>query len=214
VRNPLHPLWWRLRFYVPHALVAAGLRRYRPHGPSDPAAWDELYDSGELDFYGEADAIARYGILAGYARHVGARRILDVGCGPGLLRPHLEGVGFTHYLGIDPSPAAIERARRFEDERTSFAVAERAEAGSGRFDVVVSSDALFYVADAGEFLDHVRELLEPGGHVLTAIWRHVGDTHLHRRLDERFQLVDRVLVKQLSDRRRSRWLVACHRLAA
>jgi SAM-dependent methyltransferase len=195
---------------VPHLLTHAGLRRYRPHGPHDPASWDELYESGELDYYDDADALARYGILAAYAKQVRARSIVDLGCGPGLFRPHLEGVGFTSYLGIDPSQAAIERARRLQDERTSFAVAEHADPGD-RFDVAVCNDVLFYVADAGEFLDRVRDVLEPGGHVLSAIWRHPGDTLLHRRLDERFELVDRVLLKQLSDHRRSRWLVSCHR---
>jgi SAM-dependent methyltransferase len=213
VRNPLHPLLWRARFYVPHALVAAGLRHYKPHGPADPAGWDELYESGELEYYADSDALARYGILAAYARHVDARSILDIGCGPGLLRPHLDGLAFERYLGIDSSKAAIERARRFEDGRTSFAITDRADPAAGPFDVAVCNDMLFYVEDAGAFLDEVSELLEPGGHVLAAVWRHPGDTVLHRRLDERFELVDRVLVKQLSDQRRSRWLISCHRRA-
>jgi SAM-dependent methyltransferase len=211
VRNPLNPLIWRARFYVPHALTVTGVRAYKPQGPGDASAWDELYEAGHLDYYSEPDALARYGVLAAYVTHFGARSILDVGCGPGLLRPHVEGVGFTRYLGIDPSRVAIERASRFEDERTSFAVAERPAPGSGPFDVVVCNDMLYYVDDAGAFLDHVRDLLEPGGYVISAVWRHPGDTVLQRRLGERFDLVDRVLVKQLADERRSRWLVSCHR---
>jgi SAM-dependent methyltransferase len=211
VRNPLNPLIWRARFLVPHTLTVAGVRRYKPRGPAEPSAWDELYTAGELDYYAEPDALARYGILAAYITHVGARSILDVGCGPGLLRPHVGDVGFTRYLGIDPSAVAVEQAKRFEDERTRFSVAERAPPESGSFHVVVCNDMLYYVDDAGAFLDHVRDLLEPDGYVVAAVWRHPGDTVLHRRLDERFDLVDRVLVKQLADQRRSRWLVSCHR---
>ena len=211
MRNPLNPLVWRTRFYVPHALSVAGVRGYKPQGPADPSGWDELYEAGYLDYYAEPDALARYGILAAYITHIGARSILDVGCGPGLLRPHVEGVGFTRYLGLDPSRVAIEQARRFEDDRTSFAVAERPAPESGPFHVVVCNDMLYYLDDPGAFLDHTRDLLEPDGYVVAAVWRHPGDVLLHRLLDERFDVVDRVLVKQLVDRRRSRWLVSCHR---
>jgi SAM-dependent methyltransferase len=205
-----HPLVWRARFYVPHALAAAGVLRYKPHGPADPGAWDALYDSGELDFYENVDGLARYGVLAAYLRRIEARSILDIGCGPGILRRFIEGVGFTSYVGIDHSPAAIARAKQYEDDRTTFTTAERMPPEEGPFHVVVSNDMLLYVEDAGEFLDYVSELLEPGGFFLSAVWRHSRDVVLQRRIDERFDLVDRVLIKQLASDERPRWIVAWH----
>src|SRR2546423_15430771 len=57
----------------------------------------------------------------------GGRRIVDVGCGPGLLAKAATNLGFT-YIGIDPDRAAIEHARRIHtSEWVKFAVAKASD---------------------------------------------------------------------------------------
>jgi len=191
--------------------VRAGLLPYRRPYELQTSVWDRDYGRGKLDFYGDLDELARYSILVGYVKFLGrGQSILDVGCGVGLLRERLEGVEFGRYLGIDPSAAAIESAGHLADDRTSFAVAEASVAELGQFDVVVCNEVLYVVPDTEALLDQIHQLVRPGGHLLTSIWRHSGDVALHRWLDSRFELADAVELRSLT-RSGRRWRLACHR---
>jgi 2-polyprenyl-3-methyl-5-hydroxy-6-metoxy-1,4-benzoquinol methylase len=191
--------------------VDAGLLTYRRPYSLDAAQWNQEYESGVLEHYADLEALPRYSVLIGYMGvHDGSPTVLDVGCGVGLLRARMAGVRFTRYVGIDPSSSAIERARELEDERTKFIVSERPTSTLGSYDVVVCNEVLYYVDDVEEFLDAVAQVLKPGGLFLTSIWRHPGDSALHRMVDKRFELVARHEVTSLTKRGR-RYRVACHR---
>jgi SAM-dependent methyltransferase len=93
------------------------------------------------------------------------RRVLDVACGPGT-----NTAAFAHadYLGIDINPAYVEYARRRYGRRflTADLLDYRAEA-EGRFDLVLVNSFLHHVDTPGaqRILQHLRGLIEPGGHV-------------------------------------------------
>lgn len=161
----------------------------------------------------------RYSIVAGYALWLGGTpEILDVGCGYGLLRRRLEGVPFRRYVGVDPIPMAIDRATSLSDERSSFVRADpisalgQAPLERAAFDICAVIDVLYVSADPAALLDAIRELLRPGGHLLSCNLRHPGDAGLARLIGERFRLVDAVEVGNLTspNRRVRRWRMACH----
>ena len=113
-------------------------------------------------------------------------RLLDVGCGPGLLAHLLERAGFSgSYLGLDPDPRKIDRARRWLAE----SVGRRFEAGSveaasnGAFSQVALLDVLYLVptAERGLFVARAACALAPGG-VLVALTSG-GGPRWKRRLD-------------------------------
>lgn len=112
--------------------------------------------------------------LAELARRVEGARVLDAGCGHGVLCALLA-VGFPDraVVGIDPDPRKIDWARasvgrlpntRFE-ATTVDALAER-EAGT--FDTVTVADVLYLLprVDQLAFLASCRRLLVPGGTLL------------------------------------------------
>jgi 2-polyprenyl-3-methyl-5-hydroxy-6-metoxy-1,4-benzoquinol methylase len=138
--------------------------------------------------------------------------ILDVGCGTGLLRARLERVPFTRYVGIDPVEDVIERAGPPADERAQFVVGDLLTAELGAFDLVVSNELLYGVRDPFALIDRLEELVRPGGHLVTSMMRHDGDRQLWRRLDESFDPVDAVEVRNRANRRAFKgWRVALHR---
>lgn len=76
------------------------------------------------------------------------RDVLDVGCGEGVWREHLRALRpRVHYLGVDPSDYAVKvfgRARNIR--KASFGELALLKIDR-KFDLVVCSDAMHYVAD-------------------------------------------------------------------
>jgi SAM-dependent methyltransferase len=94
-----------------------------------------------------------------------ARRVLDVGCGPGTNTHH-----FAHaeYLGIDFNPEYIESARRRHGREFIVADVTKYEVSDeGRFDLILAN-SLFHHIDTEStrrILAHLATLLAPDGHV-------------------------------------------------
>lgn len=106
------------------------------------------------------------------ARSLDGLRILDVGCGGGLVSEPLARLGAT-VVGIDPSATNVEVAR-LHAEQAGLSVDYRATtvealaAAGERFDVVLALEVVEHVADVAAFLDTVASMAKPGGLVVVA----------------------------------------------
>jgi predicted TPR repeat methyltransferase len=92
------------------------------------------------------------------------RRILDLGCGTGLLATHLPS-RVERLVGIDLSPAmlaAAERRGRYARLLPGDVMTVIMDL-SERFDAVLSSCVLYYIADLRPVFREVARLLDPGG---------------------------------------------------
>jgi 2-polyprenyl-6-hydroxyphenyl methylase/3-demethylubiquinone-9 3-methyltransferase len=99
-------------------------------------------------------------------------RILDIGCGGGILCEPLARLGAA-VVGADPAEANIAAARLHAaegglaiDYRATTAEA-LADAGE-RFDVVLAMEVVEHVADLGLFVKRCAEMVKPGGLMITA----------------------------------------------
>jgi trans-aconitate methyltransferase len=94
-----------------------------------------------------------------------ARRVLDVGCGPGTNTHHFRN---ADYLGIDFNPAYIESARRRHPHEFVVADVTTYEVTADRrFDLILA-DSLFHhidTPDTQRILAHLSTLLAEDGHV-------------------------------------------------
>lgn len=94
-----------------------------------------------------------------------ARRVLDVGCGPGTNTHHFAG---ADYLGIDFNPSYIESARRRTGREFIVADVTKYEvAPDQRFDLILANSLFHHIDDAStrRILAHLATLLSPDGHV-------------------------------------------------
>ena len=103
-------------------------------------------------------------ILDNTGVHEGAR-VLDVGCGTGVLVPFYLRRGVASVTGIDISPRMIEIARsKFNDGKVSFvcADAETDEVGQD-FDCIVIYNAFPHFSDTDRLLGNLCGMLGKGG---------------------------------------------------
>jgi 2-polyprenyl-6-hydroxyphenyl methylase/3-demethylubiquinone-9 3-methyltransferase len=99
-------------------------------------------------------------------------RILDIGCGGGILSEPLARLGAA-MVGADPSEKSIEAARRHA-EQSGVPVDYRATTAEDladaqeRFDVVLAMEVVEHVADVDLFVRRCAEMVKPGGLFIAA----------------------------------------------
>ena len=132
---------------------------------------------------------------------VSGERIVDVGCGPGLLAHDIAAaVGDTgRVIGIDPSTAMLDLA---EKRCAALGNVELLEGGAtclalpdNSVDAICCTQVLLYVADSAKALSEMHRVLKPGGRVLVleTDWRstvlHSNDEELTEKIIEAWDKV-------------------------
>jgi 2-polyprenyl-6-hydroxyphenyl methylase/3-demethylubiquinone-9 3-methyltransferase len=151
----------------------------RPRARNDPGQYDDLVD----EWWDPRGAFAMLHWIAAAratlvppARRTGAL-LVDVGCGAGLLAPHLDGLGYTH-VGVDLTRSALALARDHGVTATRGDVTAL-PLPDGVADVVCAGEILEHVADVAGALGEVCRVLRPGG---TLVVDTIADTALARLL--------------------------------
>jgi ubiquinone/menaquinone biosynthesis C-methylase UbiE len=98
----------------------------------------------------------------------GNGRLLDVGCGPGVLTVRLAHL-FTQAIGLDPDPGMLAEGRRAAEERTIVNIQwvqglaeDLPAAAPGPYRLVTFGQS-FYWTDEQRVAETVYDMLEPGG---------------------------------------------------
>ena len=105
------------------------------------------------------------------AGDVDGRRVLDVGCGSGILFSTLQAKG-ARVTGFDASPAMVELARDRLGVGANIHIADLAERlpfDDAAFDDAIASLVLHYLPDWTGPLAELRRVLRPGGRLLLSV---------------------------------------------
>lgn len=120
--------------------------------PIAASAWDINFASGNWEYLSNLSETSRYAIIHNYAvRLISPARILDIGCGAGVLRSFFDGDEVTSYVGLDLSNEAIRLSESKDFPSTSFLVADFDEhVPDPAHDIVIFNESIGYATDPGE----------------------------------------------------------------
>jgi ubiquinone/menaquinone biosynthesis C-methylase UbiE len=127
------------------------------------------------------------------------QRLLDVGCGTGVLLERLAAhAPDARFVGVDATPGMLARARARLGTGVSLieASGEALPLPSRSVHVVVSTSALHYMADAPRALRDMHRVLAPGGTLVLLDW--CADFVAMRALDLVLRVVDRAHERTLT----------------
>ena len=98
-------------------------------------------------------------------------RAVDLGCGTGELTARLaEHLGTADCVGVDSSPAMLEKATPLERPGLHFELGDIGTFGAtAEYDVIFSNAALHWVPDHPELLARLRAGLRPGGQLAVQV---------------------------------------------
>jgi trans-aconitate 2-methyltransferase len=125
----------------------------------------DTWDPGQYQRFAAERAAPFHDLLA-LVRPVPGGRVVDLGCGSGELTAQLHRrVGAAETLGLDSSPAMLERAAGagLAGDGLRFAESDIGEFREGGWDVVFSNAALHWLPDHADLFGRLAALLHPSG---------------------------------------------------
>jgi len=157
--------------------------------------WDSMYKQGSWDRIAQIDELARYSIIVGYIIFMKEDcKILDLGCGEGLLKSRLCN-SYNRYIGIDVSPAAIRMSKQYEDNKSEFRVGAIETFNSDdRFNIIVFNECLYYLNNPINVINAYKKNLEPGGAFIISMHSIDNTGKLWKMIDDSFDILDSVSV--------------------
>lgn len=143
---------------------------------TDPAATfrttAEAYDS-HIGRYGPE--LAR--LLIDFAGVGDSGRVLDVGCGTGMLTAALPG----DVAAVDPSPPYVDACRRrVPTADVRVAPAEQLPFDDGSFDAVLSQLVVNFMSDPLAGVREMGRVAKPGAVIAACVWDYAGEMKLLR----------------------------------
>ncbi|MFC8589326.1 class I SAM-dependent methyltransferase [Streptomyces sp. NPDC057217] len=118
-------------------------------------------------------------VFAEVVRAAGGGRVADLGCGPGHITAHLDGLGLSAY-GVDASPAMIGLARRAHPHlRFEVGSMDALDIADGTLDGVLSRWSVIHLPPdrLPPVLAEFHRVLAPGGHLLIGFSGSEGPEH-------------------------------------
>ena len=164
---------------------------YRPIRVSS-TFWDTRYREGKWDRIRAIDESAHYSVIVGYIHALKSEgRILDVGCGEGILCERLYECYYSKYVGIDVSIVAIDRASVKKNNKNIFIVSKIEDFRTDdKFDVIIFNECLYYMEKPLEILQHYEGILARNGVFIVSMCKTIESWKIWRQIDLHYSIID------------------------
>ena len=178
LRDLAPPAVWRGLSRLRHRAGGAGGGAFARGVEQPPEYYDHAFhksDDWKLH-YTRSRYYPLWTVVADRVRRAGARRVVDIGCGPGQVACLLRDTGVPQYTGLDFSPARVQQARtvcpEFEFVAVDVFASDLLE--SAEYDMVLTMEFLEHVDRDLDVLRRIR----PGTPVLATVPNFPGTAHV------------------------------------
>ncbi|MCX5636185.1 MAG: class I SAM-dependent methyltransferase [Planctomycetota bacterium] len=152
-------------------------------------AFDQKYTDGSWDYFDKDHSLEMRKVVEKYARK---GRILDMGCGTGILASMLNPDSFEYYLGVDASREAIALAQKRQSNKINFEISDIQSCKcKERFDLIVFEESLYYVPFfRRRLLQRFAESLRPEGLFIVTVADPNRFGRMIRMIRKKFQIIE------------------------
>jgi len=183
----------RLKTRLNYFLYTAILNRFGYGNRVSKGVWEQQYSNGTWNYlFSEDEAGHYFSICSQIKKNTEAYSILDIGCGNGVLYDYLHKnlADSLLYSGIDISENAVEVAKtRFPSSEFNKVDYEYAVV-SGRFDVVVFNETLYYFIKPMKTLAKAfRENLKNDGVLVISMCEDAKHNGLWERINTEYRIL-------------------------
>ena len=170
---------------------------------------DAEYANGMWDYLRGTTELSRFSIVMGYCHYFRPEgKILEIGCGEGILQERLCPTRYSRYIGLDISTEAIQRASQKQDEKTFFVREDAAVyVPDTRFDLIIFNECLEYFDAPLSILRRYETFLETDGLYIVSMF--VGtDTVRTKRIWKNLEAIYRLEAEtHVSTKKGYSWLI-------
>ncbi len=144
------------------------LRTFIKRKTSQQYKFDLQYARNQWDSMASLADLGRYSIIVGLVKYFcPGGRVLDLGCGEGILQEKFSPADYTHFTGVDFSRVAIDRASAKALPNTTYLVGDlNALDVPGVFDVIIYNESIYYMDDPEAAIKRLLPQLAPGGIII------------------------------------------------
>lgn len=178
------------------------LLKILPYRPVQVAKeeWNSQYSLGKWNYLRQVGELAHYSVIAGYCHYFRpGGRLLDIGCGEGILQERLCSTGYSRYTGVDISEKAVKLASGRQDEKTFFVQADVAEYQPDSLsDIVIFNECLYYFQYPLGIAKRYERFLTEEGLFIVSMFATEKTGHIWKILEPFYAVQDEVFVKNRS----------------
>lgn len=169
--------------------------------------WDREYAQGKWEYLATPIERVRHAVIGMYCNQLLNLRakILDAGCGEGILLDYLRSDLRKNYLGVDLSKEAVKGARAKRDGIFMTADLEGFKTKE-KFEAIVFNEVLYHVDEVVVF-ERYLEFLTEGGYFVISLYKHKYDVPIWKNIKRFYQLIDWVEITGLSKGKKITWRI-------
>lgn len=157
--------------------------------------WDRQYAEGSWECLKYPLEQMRFDAVRNFInKYSNKGKILEVGCGEGLLQAGMDKNVYQKFLGIDISGVAIQKAAHLVDASTKYRTANMERFNPGeKFDIIIFNEVLYYARNPNQLMARYMKFLNPGGFMIISIFQSNRNTDVMNGIETEFKSIDEAI---------------------